>query len=41
MMFVLVIYWILFQAAIAEAGGVKALVDLIFKWPSGIDGVLV
>lgn len=30
------------QAAIAEAGGVKALVDLIFKWSiSGGEGVLV
>ena len=29
------------QGAIAEAGGVKALVDLIFKWSSGGDGVLV
>ena len=29
------------QGAIAEAGGIKALVDLIFKWPSGTDGVLV
>lgn len=32
---------ILFQGAIAEAGGIKALVDLIFKWPRGGDGVLV
>lgn len=30
-----------FQGAIAEAGGVKALVDLIFKWSTGGDGVLV
>ena len=30
-----------FQGAIAEAGGIKALVDLIFKWPSSSDGVLV
>jgi len=30
------------QAAIAEAGGVKALVDLIFKWSiTGGEGVLV
>ncbi|OMP00733.1 Armadillo [Corchorus olitorius] len=29
-----------YPAAIAEAGGVKALVDLIFKWSSGGDGVL-
>ena len=29
------------QGAIAEAGGIKALVDLIFKWPRGGDGVLV
>lgn len=29
------------QGAIAEAGGVKALVDLIFKWSFGGDGVLV
>ncbi|TXG62528.1 hypothetical protein EZV62_009522 [Acer yangbiense] len=28
------------SGAIAEAGGVKALVDLIFKWSSGGDGVL-
>ncbi|KAE8672148.1 Protein ARABIDILLO 2 [Hibiscus syriacus] len=28
------------KAAIAEAGGVQALVDLIFKWSSGGDGVL-
>ncbi|RZS17831.1 hypothetical protein BHM03_00050018 [Ensete ventricosum] len=28
------------KAAIAEAGGVKALVNLIFKWTSGVDGVL-
>ncbi|CAN1289906.1 Protein ARABIDILLO 1 [Linum perenne] len=28
------------EGAIAEAGGVKALVDLIFKWSSGGDGVL-
>ncbi|XWS60134.1 hypothetical protein CRYUN_Cryun07bG0008400 [Craigia yunnanensis] len=26
--------------AIAEAGGIKALVDLIFKWPSSTDGLL-
>lgn len=31
----------MFQAAIADAGGVKALVNLIFKWTSGVDGVLV
>lgn len=29
------------QGAIAEAGGIKALVDLIFKWPFCNDGVLV
>lgn len=29
------------QGAIAKAGGVKALVDLIFKWSTGGDGVLV
>lgn len=34
-------YLFLNQSAIAEAGGVKALVDLIFKWSSGGDGVLV
>ncbi|KAH0464519.1 hypothetical protein IEQ34_007305 [Dendrobium chrysotoxum] len=28
------------KTAIAEAGGVKAQVDLIFKWPTRIDGVL-
>ncbi|GMH21645.1 hypothetical protein Nepgr_023487 [Nepenthes gracilis] len=28
------------KGAITEAGGVKALVDLIFKWSSGDDGVL-
>ncbi|PON70208.1 Beta-catenin [Trema orientale] len=28
------------KGSIAEAGGVKALVDLIFKWSSGGDGVL-
>ncbi|KAF2303563.1 hypothetical protein GH714_019187 [Hevea brasiliensis] len=28
------------KGTIAEAGGVKALVDLIFKWSSGSDGVL-
>ncbi|KAH9788611.1 protein ARABIDILLO 1 [Citrus sinensis] len=28
------------KGAIADAGGVKALVDLIFKWSSGGDGVL-
>lgn len=33
--------WFWVQNAIAEAGGVKALVDLIFKWPYGIDGILV
>lgn len=32
---------ILFQAAIAAAGGIKALVDLILRWPAGTDGVLV
>jgi hypothetical protein len=31
---------ILFQAAIAAAGGIKALVDLILRWPAGTDGVL-
>lgn len=30
-----------FQDAIAEAGGIKALVDLIFKWPSSTDELLV
>lgn len=30
-----------FQGDIAKAGGVKALVDLIFRWPSSSDGVLV
>ena len=30
-----------FQGAITEAGGIKALVDLIFKWPSSSDGILV
>lgn len=30
-----------FQGAIAKAGGVKALVDLIFKWSASSDGVLV
>lgn len=30
-----------FQGAIAEAGAVQALVDLIFKWSIGGDGVLV
>lgn len=29
------------QGAIAEAGAVQALVDLIFKWSIGGDGVLV
>jgi len=29
------------QGAIAEAGGIRALVDLVFKWPSGGEGVLV
>lgn len=29
------------QGAIAQAGGVKALVDLIFKWSNGGEGVLV
>jgi len=28
------------KGAIAEVGGVKALVDLIFKWSTGGDGVL-
>ncbi|KAL0921876.1 hypothetical protein M5K25_008990 [Dendrobium thyrsiflorum] len=28
------------KIAIVEAGDVKAQVDLIFKWPTGIDGVL-
>ncbi|KAL0924568.1 hypothetical protein M5K25_005408 [Dendrobium thyrsiflorum] len=28
------------KTAIVEVGGVKALVNLIFKWPTGIDGVL-
>ncbi|PKU64156.1 Protein ARABIDILLO 1 [Dendrobium catenatum] len=28
------------KIAITEAGGVKAQVDLIFKWLIGIDGVL-
>ncbi|XP_044371117.1 protein ARABIDILLO 1 [Triticum aestivum] len=28
------------KAAIAAAGGIKALVDLIFCWPAGTDGVL-
>lgn len=31
----------LLQAAIAVSGGIKALVDLIFRWPAGTDGVLV
>ncbi|KAL1108645.1 hypothetical protein V6Z11_D03G125000 [Gossypium hirsutum] len=31
---------VLFQGAIAEAGGIKALVDLIFKWSSNTDGLL-
>ena len=30
-----------YQGAIAEAGGIKSLVDLIFKWSAGGDGVLV
>jgi hypothetical protein len=30
-----------FQTAIAASGGIKALVDLIFRWPAGTDGVLV
>jgi hypothetical protein len=29
------------QASIAVSGGIKALVDLIFRWPAGTDGVLV
>lgn len=32
----------IFQAAIAEVGGIKALVDLIFKWSvNDSEGVLV
>ncbi|KAA3456868.1 protein ARABIDILLO 1-like [Gossypium australe] len=31
---------VLFPDAIAEAGGIKALVDLIFKWSSNTDGLL-
>lgn len=37
----LIAYLKIVQGSIAEAGGVKALVDLIFKWSSGGDGVLV
>ena len=29
------------KAAIVATGGIKALVDLIFRWPAGSDGVLV
>lgn len=41
MSFALILRMVSCQGAIAEAGGVKALVDLIFKWSSSGDSVLV